>query len=51
MFYFVLKLDWSVSDWDYCIVKADTKQQALTKQKSNARYVQVIAGPITGIIE
>ena len=51
MFYFVLKLQWSETDFSHCIVKADTKKDALTMQKNAARYVTVIAGPITGILE
>ena len=48
--YFVIQLDYSQTDRDYCIVKANSRDEALTKQKSNARYVRVIAGPIGGII-
>lgn len=51
MSYFVLLLEWSQTDRSHCIVKARSKEEALTKQKSNARYVSVVAGPISGIIE
>lgn len=51
MFYWVLKLEWSHTDIATIIVRADTKENALTKQKSNARYVTLIAGPISEIIE
>lgn len=43
MKYFVLQLDWSQTDRDYMIVKASSREKALLANKSNARYVTVIA--------
>jgi Mrp family chromosome partitioning ATPase len=41
--YFVFKLNWSPSDYDYVIVEAPSEHVAREKVSSNARYVMLVA--------
>jgi uncharacterized lipoprotein YehR (DUF1307 family) len=50
MQYYIIKLEYSQTEHEYCIFKAKSKDEALKMNKSNARYVSII-GVTDKIIE